>query len=186
MPNYILQRSILFIALIMMLGACATSTFSNDPVQLETEAQATLAKFTEDNPESAALAEEALGILVFPSIAKGGFIYGGQYGRGAMFVDDTPTEYYSSSAASYGFQAGGQRFSYIMYIMDQDALDYVNNTEGFEVGVGPSITLFNAGVARSLTTSTLRDDIYVCIFDAQGLMAGSGLQGTKITRLDLD
>jgi lipid-binding SYLF domain-containing protein len=34
-----------------------------------------------------------------------------------------------------------------------------------------------------LTTTTLQSDVYAFIFGQQGLMAGLGLQGQKITRL---
>jgi lipid-binding SYLF domain-containing protein len=38
--------------------------------------------------------------------------------------------------------------------------------------------------AGGLSTSTVRDDIYAFIFDQKGLMAGLGLQGSKITRIN--
>jgi len=40
------------------------------------------------------------------------------------------------------------------------------------------------GMAKTLTTETLKSDIYVFTFGQKGLMAGLGLQGTKITRLN--
>lgn len=172
------------------LSACATSApktaFSDDPAKIETTAEKTLAEFLETHPDSQAIAEEAEAIMVFPSIVKGGFIYGGHYGRGALLHDGEETEFYSSAAASYGFQAGGQRFSYIMFFMNEDALDYLDNSNGFELGFGPSLTVFNQSIARSFTTSSLRSDIYVSIFDGRGLMAGGGIQGTKITPLTLE
>ena len=41
-----------------------------------------------------------------------------------------------------------------------------------------------AGLARSLTTTTARDDVYAFVFDQKGLMAGAGVQGSKITRIE--
>jgi len=38
--------------------------------------------------------------------------------------------------------------------------------------------------AKSLTNLTLRDDVYAFIFNQQGLMAGLGIQGSKITKLE--
>ena len=187
------MTSIKFTFLAILISFCAACASSNGPVAfsgdvgvLESEAQQTLTDFVTDHPASAALADEAFATLVFPSVVKGGFFYGAHYGRGALLQDDTPTEYYSSSSASYGFQAGVQRFTYVMFFMNQEALDYFLSTKGFELGVGPGVTIFNIDVARVLTTTTVRDDIYACIYDAQGLMAGSGLQGTKITKLELD
>ena len=60
---------------------------------------------------------------------------------------------------------------------------YLNNSGGWEVGVGPSIVVVDEGMARSLSTTTLQNDIYAFVFDQSGLMAGAGLQGSKITRV---
>jgi lipid-binding SYLF domain-containing protein len=38
-------------------------------------------------------------------------------------------------------------------------------------------------MAKSLTTTTLQKDIYAFFFRQKGLMAGLGLQGSKITRI---
>jgi integrase len=51
-------------------------------------------------------------------------------------------------------------------------------------GVGPTVVVVNEGVARNLSTSTLKDDAYAFIFDQQGLMAGVSIEGTKISRID--
>jgi lipid-binding SYLF domain-containing protein len=87
-------------------------------------------------------------------------------------------------AASYGLQAGVQSFGYAMFFMTDSALNNLENSEGFEVGVGPSIVVVDAGMAKSLTTTTARDDVYAFIFGQQGLMAGLGLQGSKITKFN--
>jgi lipid-binding SYLF domain-containing protein len=79
-----------------------------------------------------------------------------------------------------------QSFGYALFFMNDDAMDYLNRSEGWELGVGPSIVVVDAGVARSLTTTTAKDDVYAFIFDQKGLMAGVGLQGSKITRIHPD
>jgi lipid-binding SYLF domain-containing protein len=71
-----------------------------------------------------------------------------------------------------------------MFFMTPAALDYLNTSGGWEVGVGPSIVVVDTGVARTLTTSTIQSDIYAFIFDQKGLMAGIGIQGSKITRIN--
>jgi lipid-binding SYLF domain-containing protein len=87
-------------------------------------------------------------------------------------------------AASYGLQAGVQSFGYAMFLMTDKALQYLDKSDGWELGVGPSIVVVDLGKAKSLTTTTLKDDVYAFIFDQKGLMAGLGLQGSKITKLD--
>ena len=122
-------------------------------------------------------------MLVFPSIVKGGFMVGGQYGEGALRKGGRTAGYYSSVAASYGLQAGIQKFGYALFFMTPSALDYFQKSAGWEVGTGPSIVVVDEGVAKSLSTTTAKSDIYAFFFSQKGLMAGLGLQGTKITRI---
>jgi lipid-binding SYLF domain-containing protein len=68
--------------------------------------------------------------------------------------------------------------------MNDKALQYLDSSNGWELGVGPSIVIVDLGKAKSLTTTTLRDDVCAFIFDQKGLMAGLGLQGSKITKLE--
>jgi lipid-binding SYLF domain-containing protein len=88
------------------------------------------------------------------------------------------------AAVSYGLQAGVQGFAYAMFFMTDSALSYLENSAGFEVGVGPSVVVVDAGKAKTLTTTTGRDDVYAFIFGQKGLMAGLGLQGSKITKVN--
>jgi lipid-binding SYLF domain-containing protein len=70
-----------------------------------------------------------------------------------------------------------------MFFMTDSALQYLNKSSGWEVGVGPSVVMVDQGVAKSLTTSTAKEDIYAFSFSQKGLMAGLGLQGSKITQI---
>jgi lipid-binding SYLF domain-containing protein len=157
---------------------------SAEAAQIDREATAALKKLLEDTPEAETFRKEAKGILVFPSIVKGGFIIGAHYGKGALKKNGATVGYYSSMAASYGLQAGVQSFGYIMFFMNEKSLEYLDNSEGWEVGVGPSIVVMDKGAGKSLTTTTGRSDVYAFIFSQQGLMAGLGLQGSKITKID--
>ena len=38
-------------------------------------------------------------------------------------------------------------------------------------------------MAKNVTTTTTKDDIYAFVFGQKGLMAGLGIQGNKITRI---
>ena len=123
---------------------------------------------------------------MFPSVIKGGLIVGGQYGKGALREGDQTTGYYRTAAASYGLQAGAQSFGYAMFLMTDSALSRLKNSSGWEVGVGPSVVIVDEGIARSLTTTTAKEDVYVFFFGQKGLMAGLGVQGTKITPINPD
>lgn len=137
-------------------------------------------------PAALELSKVAKGILVFPNVIKTGLVVGGQYGDGALLVNGQTAGYYNTIAASYGLQAGAQSFGYAMFLMTDEALNYLKKSKGWEVGVGPTVVVMDEGKSRSLTTSTAKDDIYAFIFGQKGLMAGIGLQGSKITRITPD
>jgi lipid-binding SYLF domain-containing protein len=122
-------------------------------------------------------------VLVFPSIVKAGLVVGGQYGEGALRVGGKTTGYYKTVAASYGLQAGAQSFGYVLFFLDDASLRYLKKSKGWEIGVGPSIVIVDEGIARSLTTTTVKSGVYAFIFEQQGLMAGIGIQGSKISRI---
>jgi lipid-binding SYLF domain-containing protein len=154
--------------------------------EIDREVDAGIDKLYASSPAAKELGKVAKGILVFPSVIKGGLIIGGQYGKGALRVKGKTVGYYNTAAASYGLQAGAQSFGYALFFMTESALEYLKKSSGWEIGVGPSIVVVDEGAPRSLTTSTAKDDIYAFFFSQKGLMAGIGIQGSKITRIQPD
>jgi len=152
--------------------------------ELDKKVDEATAKLFADSEAAKNLSKVAKGILVFPTVKKAGFMVGGQRGEGALRVGGKTAGYYKTTAASFGLQAGGQKFSYAMFFMTDGALEYLKSSKGWEVGVGPSIVVVDEGAARSLTTSTAKESIYVFFFGQKGLMAGLGIQGSKITKFD--
>ena len=152
--------------------------------EIDRDVDSALLKLYEKTPAAKELAKVAKGILVFPSIVKGGFIVGGQYGEGALRIEGKTAGYYNTGAASFGLQAGAQTFGYALFFITDKALAYLQSSEGWEIGVGPSIVIVDAGIAGSLTTTTAKSDIYAFFFDQKGLMAGMGIQGSKITKIE--
>ena len=134
-------------------------------------------------PAAKAIGKEAYAVLVFPSVTKAGLGIGGQYGEGALIKGGKVVAYYSTAGASYGLQAGAQTYGYAMFFMNEAALKQLDKTDGYEVGVGPSVVVMDEGKAKTMTSTTMKDDIYAFIFGQQGLMAGLGVQGNKISRI---
>jgi lipid-binding SYLF domain-containing protein len=131
-----------------------------------------------------ALGAQAHAILVFPTVTKAGLGFGGLHGDGALIKGGKTVAYYSTSGGSFGLQAGVQTYGYAMFFMNDKALEALDKANGFEVGVGPSVVVMDEGMAKSSTTTTMKDDIYAFIFGQKGLMAGLGIQGNKITKVD--
>src|SRR5215469_17937440 len=95
---------------------------SAEAAQIDREADAALKKLLEDTPEAEMFRKDAKGILIFPSIVKGGFIIGAHYGKGALRKGGSKAGYYSTVAASYGLQAGVQSFGYVLFFMNEKSL----------------------------------------------------------------
>jgi lipid-binding SYLF domain-containing protein len=150
---------------------------------ISSDARAALNRLYRAHPGTKVLGGKAKAILVFPSIMKAGFMVGAQGGDGAMFKGGKTVGYYRSLAASYGFQAGIQSFSYALFFLNDGAVEYLNKSEGWEIGSGPSFVLVDVGMAKTLSSTTLTQDVYAFVFGQKGLMAGIGLQGSKITRI---
>jgi lipid-binding SYLF domain-containing protein len=169
---------------LVVLGAAAPRPAGAASAQeIDRDATAALESLYASNTSARLLRDHAKGILVFPNILKAGFMFGGQIGEGALREGGSTTGYYNSVAASYGLQAGVQKFGYALFFMNDEALAHLKSSAGFELGVGPSIVVVDAGMGKSMTSTTLTEDVYAFIFDQKGLMAGLGIQGSKITRI---
>jgi lipid-binding SYLF domain-containing protein len=150
--------------------------------QLEVKSRRALHKLLESNPKARAISEKSIAVLVFPEVIKGGFMVGVQRGDGVLFKDGAVAGYYNTTAASYGYQAGIQKFAYALFFMDESSLHYLKNSDGFELGGAPTLVVMNEGASGSASTTTLQKGICAFFFNQKGLMAGLGVQGTKITR----
>lgn len=168
----------------MLVGCAGGPDKPADRAAAISDAQTAYDRLLAQQPVAATLAKDAKGVLVFPNVLKAGFVLGGYHGTGALRKGDAFVARYGTSGASYGLQAGVQKYSYAMFFMRESDLAYLDNSSGWEVGVGPSITVIDQGKAASMTSTTAREGVYVIFYDQKGLMAGLGIQGSKITRLD--
>ncbi len=176
---------------VALLGACASMggpTISEDTrSDLVERARLSLDDLYGSTPQARDLSARSVGILVFPDIFRAGLIVGGSGGNGVMF---SPTGralgYYNAASVSYGLQVGVQGYAQALFLMKADALKYLESSEGWSIGVGPSVVVVDMGAAKDLTSTTLRADVYAFIYSQEGLMGALGIQGQKITKLAVD
>jgi lipid-binding SYLF domain-containing protein len=182
-------RFVLALPFLLMALACSTqqpsaSTPAGDP-EMDAKGRAALQQLFDSTPKAKDLQYQAKAVLVFPDIVKAGLLVGAQGGSGVLFgADGKVLGYYRARALSYGLQAGAQSFSEAMFFMTDAALADLSDNNGLSVGVGPSVVVMDSGMAKSMTTTTMKSDVYAFIFGQQGLMAGLGVQGQRITKLD--
>ena len=179
--KYKLQTPLLLTLLAAIASLATGTTVAAD---LTGESRAALRQLVSHNSAARKVSEKAVAVLVFPDVLKAGFIVGAQGGKGVLFVNGKAQGRYRTVAGSYGLQAGAQKYGYALFFMNQKAVDWVNSTRGWEIGTGPSVVLVDQGMAKSISTDTLHSGIYAFTFDQKGLMAGMGIQGSKITPLD--
>lgn len=165
----------------MTLGLPGTA-FAASKSELNSNSQKALNRLIAEVPAAKALNQKAIAVLVFPSITKAGFMIGGQFGEGVLYKKGKAVGYYNTTGASYGLQAGAQKYGYAMFFMNASGLQALDSTKGMEIGVGPSVVV-DSGMAKTTTTTTLTKDVYAFIFSQKGFMAGIGLQGNKITKI---
>ena len=189
--NYMYSLSLRLFSIFFLIGVTFGSSpaAAGDRIALDNDVHAAITLLKRTSPAARALAKRVRGALVFPNIVKAGFLVGVQYGNGALVRAKKGggyyiANYYNITSASYGLQAGAQSFGYVLALMTDAAVEHVETSAGWELGVGPSIVIVDEGMAKTLTTETAKSDVYVFTFGQKGLMGGAGLQGSKITRLN--
>ena len=151
---------------------------------LDKDSRQALQTLYKTEPVAKTLSHSAKAVLVFPNIVKAGLVFGGSYGEGELIEGSKVVDYYNSVTGSWGLQIGAQSYGYVLFLMSDKAVQYVKDTKGWEIGVGPTVVVVDEGLAKNLSTSSLKDDAYAFIFSQQGLMAGVSIEGTKISRIN--
>ncbi len=184
---YHVQKSLIALALAagsivsmsaMNLASAATAE------DLDNDSRQALQTLYKAEPVAETLSRTAKAVLIFPNIVKAGLVFGGSYGEGELIEGPKVVDYYNSVTGSWGLQAGAQSYGYAVFLMTDKAINYIKKTKGWEIGVGPTVVVVDEGVAKNLSTSSLKDDAYAFIFSQQGLMAGVSIEGTKISRIN--
>jgi lipid-binding SYLF domain-containing protein len=152
--------------------------------QIDQEVDSALKTLYATSATAKALGDKAAGVLVFPNIVKGGFVLGAQGGDGALMKGGKNAGYYNSFALSIGWQAGIQSYAYAIFFVGDAAMKDFENSNAFEIGLGPNIVFLDAGAAKDMDTLTGKTGVYGMIFDQKGLMLGISLQGAKITKIN--
>jgi len=182
----LMRRSLL--ALTLAMGTMVSTGAMNSAgaataADLDKDSLQALQTLYDTQPLAETLSQSAKAILVFPNIVKAGFVFGGSYGEGELLKNGSVADYYNSVSGSWGLQIGAQTYGYVVFLMTDEAVAYLEESDGWELGVGPTVVVVDEGIAKNLSTSTLQDDAYAFIFSQQGLMAGISIEGTKISRI---
>jgi lipid-binding SYLF domain-containing protein len=180
MPRHLLWALLCSLCLVVNTAPQARAGSAHE---IEVGVDETLDRFFNRIGGARELAHKAYGILVFPSVVKAGFGFGGEYGEGALRVRGRTVDYYNTLSASFGFQLGVQERSVIIMFMTPEALDQFRRTAGWKVGVDGSVAIVTLGVGGSIDTNKITSPVIGFILDPKGLMYNLTLEGTKISRI---
>ncbi len=178
-----LRNLILVAVATFSLCAISSPAMAASAEDLNADSAQALKNLYDHNPVAESIGKNAKAILIFPKVIKAGLVFGGSYGEGVLMKNGNIVDYYNSVSASWGWQAGAQSYSYVVFLMNDKAEQYLEKSEGWSFGVGPTVVVVDAGVAKDLSTTTMKDDAYAFIYDQQGLMASLSIEGTKISRI---
>jgi lipid-binding SYLF domain-containing protein len=170
------------VLLVCLLGVGWVQAASRQVI--DTKVDEALATFARESPAGAEVVARAQGVLVFPDVVKMGFGIGGEYGEGALLVDNKPVAYYSTAGASFGLQLGAQFKAQIILFMNEKVLKQFRKSEGWEAGVDGSVAIAKVGAGGSLDNKTVQQPIIGFIFSNRGLMYNLTLEGSKITPIE--
>jgi lipid-binding SYLF domain-containing protein len=173
-------------ALMVLLMASSFSVPANaaSAKEIDLDVDAALQRFYNKVGGGKNFVQKAKGVLVFPSVLKAGIGIGGEYGEGALRIGGKSVAYYSTAAASIGFQLGAQAKTVILVFLADNALAKFRASDGWEAGVDGSVALVELGAGGSLDTTNIKDDIVGFVFGNKGLMYNLTLEGSKMTKLD--
>lgn len=178
------EGALAVVCAVLLLLSATTATYAASGKAIDIKVDATLERFYSDVDGGRAFADAAEGMLIFPSVLKAGIGIGGEYGEGALRVGGATVAYYSTAAASIGFQLGAQAKTIVLVFIEKAALEKFQASAGWEVGVDGSVALITVGAGGSIDTTNIKDPIVGFVFNNKGLMYNLTLEGSKITRLN--
>jgi lipid-binding SYLF domain-containing protein len=175
----------LFAALLMLCACMVTGQAqAKSAAEIDIGVGETLKRFKEEVKGGSKFLSRASGVLVFPSVIKAGIGIGGEYGEGALRVGGKTVDYYSTAAASIGFQLGAQSKSVVVVFMTSEALSDFRSSDGWKAGVDGSVAVVEWGVGEDINTVDIKDPVVGFVFSNKGLMYNLTLEGSKFTKIN--
>ncbi|MDH3643427.1 MAG: YSC84-related protein [Gammaproteobacteria bacterium] len=178
-----MSRPTVSFTLAVLLVCQSSLAWSVSKIEIDARTTAAIDKLYSEEPAARELGSKAAGMLVFPRVYKLGMGLGGEYGEGALMINGQPAQYYRITAASFGFQLGGQAKAEVVMFMTEDALQKFRDSDGWEAGVDGSVAIVQFGVGKEFDTHNVKDPIIGFVFGNKGLMYDLSLEGSKFWKI---
>lgn len=192
--SFSLRSSILATGVVASLAMVGCTTTGNTQgkgsapdsrAELESQSTAALTRLYSAMPGTRELVAKAKGVLICPAVIGGSFVIGAEHGKCVLRSNGTSRGYYSTTAASVGWQAGGQSKAVIYVFNTQDAYNKFVNSDGWSVGADATVAVGKAGANGGVDTATANAPISSYVLTNTGLEAGVSVQGAKISKIKM-
>jgi len=183
------KKNLIIFPIITLMALCIIifqlpESYAATAKEINVSVDVTLKNFYKNVKGAKEYLKTAKGVLVFPSVYKAGFGFGGEYGEGALRIGGKTVEYYSTIAGSFGFQLGAQKKTLILVFTKKDALKSFRKSNGWKAGVDGSVALVTVGIGGSIDSTNIKDPIVAFAFDQKGLMYNLTIEGSKFSKID--
>ena len=179
-----MKRILLFTMVVLMSGAALAADRGDDVERLQSAA--TVLKEVMSAPDKG-IPEEILTsakcIAVIPSMAKGAFGVGGEYGKGVASCRTakgwSAPAFFSVRGGSFGFQIGGEAVDVVMVFMDDRGMKGLLGSK-FKLGADGSVAAGPVGRHADASTDWKMRAEVLTYSRSRGLFAGISLNGAVI------
>ena len=187
------KHTLLFALLFFVAGLSGCAEMRRDEnstaVDLVNQATETVQRF-KGMPDLKIFSEympTAHGIVVLPSVIKGGFMLGGEGGNGVLLVKSdngswSPPAFYVLGAASLGIQMGLQDTEIILVLRSNGAVSAILDHQG-KFGADAGLTIGTIGQGAEVSTTTNVGLDVLAFSNAKiGFFGGAALEGAVLAR----
>jgi lipid-binding SYLF domain-containing protein len=182
------MRKLAVLALSLGLFTTVLSAEEENKTVKRVEGAATVLDEIQSAPDKG-MPEEVLGsaecVAVVPSLLKGGFVFGGRYGKGVASCR-TPKgwsapAFFTIEGGSFGLQIGGEAVDLVMLVMNNDGMQNLLSSK-FKLGGDASAAAGPVGRHASADTDWKMKAQVLTYSRARGAFAGLELTGAVITQ----
>ena len=177
----------LLVATALVLPEPAMADDAQDARQMVEKARLAFENFMADKdlgPSVRSLVKRAKGVLIYPQVLKGAFIFGASGGSGAMLAYDDKAgrwggpAFYTIGEASFGLQIGGEASEVILVALTDRGVASLLSTST-KLGADVGIAVGPVGAGAEAATANLSADL-VSYSRSKGLYAGISLEGAVV------
>lgn len=160
----------------LILPLASRAADAKDLEKLKKDVPVTITQFKGKDSTLTNFFDKSQGYVVFPRVAKGGFIFGGAGGSGLVYEKGQLIGTANLSQGTFGAQVGGQVFSEVIFFEDTNAMSSFKQSQ-FVMSAQVGAVAASEGVGQ---TAKYQNGVAVFTMVQSGLMVEASVGGQKL------